>query len=38
MPVKRSLSLDLPELTDESLIVVADQVFLQLDKEESLHE
>ncbi len=36
--IKRSLGLDLPELSDESLIVTADQIFLQLDKEESIHE
>lgn len=36
--IKRSLTLDLPELSDESLVVAADQTFLQLDKEESIHE
>jgi len=35
--IKRSLALDLPELSDESLILAADQIFLQLDKEESIH-
>ena len=34
--IKRALTLDLPELTEESLLVAADQIFLQLDKEESL--
>jgi len=33
--IKRSLTLDLPELSDESLLLTADQIFLQLDKEES---
>ena len=36
--IKRSISLDLPELSDDSLLLAADQVFLQLDKEESVHE
>ena len=36
--IKRSLTLDLPELSDETLLVAADQIFLQLDKEESIHE
>ena len=36
--IKRSLALDLPELSDESLILAADQIFLQLDKEESIHD
>ena len=36
--IKRSLSLDLPQVSDDSLIVAADQVFLQLDKDESIHE
>lgn len=36
--VKRSLALDLPELSDESLVFAADQIFLGLDKEESIHE
>ncbi len=36
--IKRALTLDLPELTEESLLVAADQIFLQLDKEESLDE
>jgi hypothetical protein len=35
--IKRSLTLDLPELSDESLVVAADKIFLQLDKEESIH-
>lgn len=33
--IKRSLELDLPELSDEALLAAADQTFLQLDKEES---
>jgi len=33
--IKRSLGLDLPELSDETLLFAADQTFLQLDKEES---
>ena len=33
--MKRFLSLDLPELSDDSLLAAADQIFLQLDKEES---
>ena len=36
--IKRSLSLDLPQVSGDSLIVAADQVFLQLDKDESIHE
>ena len=36
--IKRSLALDLPELSDESLILAADQIFLQLDKEASIHD
>ena len=36
--IKRSLALELPQLSDDSLIVAADQVFLQLDKDESIHE
>jgi hypothetical protein len=36
--MKRSLALDLPELSDESFVAAADQIFLQLDKEESFHE
>ncbi len=36
--IRRSLSLDLPELSDDSLLLAAEQAFLQLDKEESLHE
>lgn len=36
--IKRSLTLDLPELSDETLLLTADQTFLQLDKEESIHE
>jgi hypothetical protein len=33
--MKRSLTLDLPELSDESLVVASDLIFLKLDKEES---
>ena len=36
--IKRSLAFDLPELSDDSLLLAADQVFLQLDKDESVHE
>ena len=36
--IKRSLTLDLPELSDDSLVAAADQIFLQLDDEESIHE
>jgi hypothetical protein len=36
--IRRSLTLDLPELSDESLIGAADDILLQLDKEESIHE
>jgi hypothetical protein len=32
------MTLDLPELEDESLIAAADQIFFQLDKEESRNE
>ena len=36
--IKRSLAFDLPQLSDDSLLFAADQVFLQLDKDESIHE
>jgi hypothetical protein len=36
--IKRSLALDLPQLSDDSLLLAADQVFLELDKDESIHE
>jgi len=36
--IKRSLAFDLPQLSDDALILAADQVFLQLDKDESIHE
>jgi len=36
--IKRSLAFDLPQLSDDALIFAADQVFLQLDKDESIHE
>lgn len=36
--IKRSLALDLPEFSDESLLLAADQIFLRLDREESIHE
>ena len=36
--IKRSLAFDLPQLSDDSLLCAADQVFLQLDKDESIHE
>ncbi len=36
--IRRSLSLNLPVLSDDSFVLVAEQTFLQLDKEESLHE
>ena len=34
--IRRSLSLDLPELSDDSFVLAAEQTFLQLDKEKSL--
>jgi hypothetical protein len=36
--IKRSLGFDMPELSDESLLLAADEIFLQLDRDESLHE
>jgi hypothetical protein len=36
--IKRSLTLDLPELSDDLLVAADDQIFLRLDKEESIHE
>ena len=38
--IKRSLTLDLPELSDDTLVVAADQTFLQLyiDEKESIPE
>ena len=36
--IKRSLAFDLPQLSADSLLLAADQVFLQLDKDESIHE
>ena len=36
--IKRSLTLDLPEISDDSMLAAADQIFLQLDNEESTHE
>ena len=36
--IKRSLTLDLPGLSDDTLLCAADQTFLQLDKEESINE
>ena len=36
--IKRSLTLDLPELSDDTLLFAANQTFLQLDKEESGNE
>ncbi len=36
--IRRSLSLNLPVLSDDSFVLAAEQTFLQLDKEESLHE
>ena len=36
--IKRSLAFELPELSEDSLLVSADQVFLQLDKDELNHE
>ena len=37
--IKRSLTFDLPELSDDTLVVAAaDQTFLQLDKKESIPE
>ena len=36
--IKRSFAFDLPQLSDDSLLLAADQVLLQLDKDESVHE
>jgi len=36
--IKRSLALEMPELSDDSLLLAADEIFLQLDRDESLHE
>ncbi len=36
--IRRSLTLGLPELSDEALLLAADQIFLGLDREESVHE
>ena len=36
--IKRSLAFDMPQLSDDSLLLAADEVFLQLDKDESIHE
>jgi len=36
--IKRLLAFDLAQLSDDALILAADQVFLQLDKDESIHE
>jgi hypothetical protein len=36
--IKRSLTFDIPQLSDDSMLLAADQVFLELDKDESLHE
>ena len=36
--IKRSLAFDLAQLSDDALILAADQVFRQLDKDESIHE
>jgi hypothetical protein len=33
--LKRSVNLELPVLTEEALLQVADEVFLKLDQEES---
>jgi hypothetical protein len=35
--LKRSMKLDLPPLTEEFLLQIADSVFVQLDEEESQH-
>ena len=35
--IKRSLAFDMPQLSDDSLLLAADEVFLQLDKDESIH-
>ena len=35
--MKRSAKFDLPPLDDESLVEIAENVFLALDKEESKH-
>ena len=31
--IKRSLAFDMPQLSDDSLLLAADEVFLQLDKD-----
>ena len=36
--MRRSANLDLPPLSDNSLVEAAESVFLALDKEESKHE
>ena len=36
--IKRSLTLDLPDISDDTLLAAADQIFLKLDNEESAHE
>ena len=36
--IKRSLTLDLPELSDDTLLLAANQVFLRLDKEDPIRE
>jgi hypothetical protein len=34
--MRRTVSLDLPPLTDEELVLIAEESFLELDKRESL--
>ena len=36
--MKRSLAFDIPRFSEDSLLLTADEIFLQLDKDESLHE
>jgi hypothetical protein len=36
--IRRSLAFDMPQLPEDSLLLAADEIFLQLDKDESLHE
>ena len=36
--IRRTVRLDLPELTDEELILNAEEIFLELDKRESVGE
>jgi len=33
--IRRSVALDMPPLSDDQLIAIADELFLEMDKEES---